>query len=209
MEVFSQPASIALLDGIACALLAAAASAKARSFGSHVTGALVLGCFCGLLAPLLRESVLYGNVGAMRALSQYPGDALVGAVGGLAAIYCGGRLPIPFWLDALSLALAACFGALVSMRVFGVVGGLALGALAAALPGFTADIALGNVAEIVEKDWHVTAAILGSVLGIGVYALPWLISGLDFLRPRLLETAILSGTAFSFCLQIWLGGKNS
>lgn len=208
MEIYSQAAALALMDGISCALLAAAAAARARSFGSHVTGALVLGSICGLLAPLLRESVLYGNSGAMRALSQYPEDALVGACGGLAAIYLGRRLPVLFWLDALALSLAVSFGSLVCIRVFGIVGGLVLGTMAGVMPGFTADVALGNVAGIVERDWYVTAAILGAVLGIGVYALPWFIGGLEFMQPRLLETAILSGAVFGFCLQVWRGRKD-
>lgn len=208
MEVYSPAASLAVLDGVSCALLAAAAAAKARSIGSHITGSLVLGCLCGLLAPLLRESVLYGNVGAMQAFSQFPEDALIGSAGGIAALYLGKKLPVLFWLDALSLSLAASFGALVCMRGFGLVGGLALGIIAAVAPGFTADAALGNVAGIVEKDWYVTAAILGAVLGIGVYMAPWFAPGLEFLQPRLLETAILSGAAFGFCLQIWWGRKN-
>lgn len=207
MAIYSQQTVIALLNGIACALLAAAASAKARTYGSHFTGAILLGCLCGLACPLMRDLVLYGHPGGMAALAQYPDDSLIGSVGGIYALYLGRRLRIALWLDCLGLSLATCLGAIICSEVFGVTGGLVLGVISAVLPGFIADVALGNTATLIERDWYVTAAIVGAVLSLLVFILPHVLDALAFMKDRLMETAILSGASLAVCLQIWRGKK--
>lgn len=203
MMVFPEETVIILFNGLACMLFAASAAAKARSFGAHFTGALILGIFSGLSSPILCSLLISGQQGIINALSQYPDDALIGSVAGIALLYICKRLPVVKWLGNLAVSFATCLGAMLALRFFGAVGGMALGIITALVPGFIADAALGNIAEFVERDWYVTAAILGAVLAMAIFAAPYFFETLAFMHDRLLETSILSGTIFAFCLQVW------
>ena len=160
------------LDMAAGFLLAAAASCRGRLYGGHISGSAVLGCLCGLAGPLLRESLLHGPDGVKLILYALPGAVLAGALTGalLGGVRNNGWLF--FWLDGLSLGLAACLGTVCGMSGLGVTGALILGLLAGLAPGLLRDMALGDTARVVEESWYATAAALGCMLTIFLVLLP-------------------------------------
>ena len=204
MLVLSGAFSMVLLDGVACALLAAAAACRARSLGAHFTGAIVLGCLCGILGPLLREAFLHGQAGTGPLAAQLPGDALLGALGALAATYIlrkhGSRLF--FWLDAASIGLASAVGAIYALQDLGIVGAVCLGLINGLAPGLVRDMALGDTAMLVESDWYATAAAMGCVIAIAV--LLWLSVGwvTEWTASHADEVSVLAG----FCMVILIRG---
>lgn len=159
-----------VLDGLACALLAAAACARARSLGGHFTGALVLGCLCGLFGPLLREAFLHGQTGSNYILAQLPPEALCGALAALAAMWIarGKTARMFFWLDSASIGLATSVGALMGLGETGVAGALTLGLINGLAPGVMRDCALGDTAMLVEKSWYATAAMIGAIVALAI-----------------------------------------
>lgn len=204
MHLLAEIEGMFLLDGFACALLAAAAVCRARSFGAHITGALALGSFCGLLGPLLREAFLHGSQSTTAILSQFPADALLGAAGGLAAIHILAKFSRQtfFWLDAASIGLAASVGSLLALPEAGIVGALSLGLVNGLAPGLVRDVALGDTAMLIDQSWYATAAAIGSLVAIAV--LMWLAVGwvTEWTASHADETAALAG----FCVVMLIRG---
>ncbi|MDE5879691.1 MAG: TRIC cation channel family protein [Desulfovibrio sp.] len=214
---------VELLDAACAVLLAAAAAWRARGFGAHFTGAVVLGCICGLAAGLTREALLHGAAGTRLVLGELPGPALAGALlGALAAAGAealarkrssgarplGGR-GLFFWLDSLGLFLAASLGVFCALREIGATGALALGLLSGLAPGFLRDTALGDTAALVEQSWYATAAALGAMATVVLLILPpsfgaaWPVpQGLRWLWPW---ASIFGGVALALALRLWRG----
>ncbi len=209
MLILDDSLSMALLDGCACALLAGAAACRGRNLGAHFTGAVVLGCLCGVIGPLLREAFLHGQAGTAPLASQLPGDALFGALAGIATLHIlrnyGGR--IFFWLDAASIGLASAAGAVQALADLGIVGAICLGLINGLAPGLVRDMALGDTAMLVENDWYATAAALGCVVTISV--LIWLSVGWvnDWTATHADEVAALSGFLVVLLIRGWKGAK--
>ena len=211
------------LDAVCAVLLAAAAAWRARGFGAHFTGAVVLGCICGLAAGLVRECFLHGAAGTRVVLGALPGPALAGALlGALAAAGAaalarkrtggGGAFAgrgLFFWLDSLGLFLAASLGVFCALREIGATGALALGLLAGLAPGFLRDVALGDTARLVEQSWYATAAALGAMTTILLLILPpsfgaaWPVpQGLAWAWPW---ASVGGGVAVAMVLRLWRG----
>ena len=205
MFILSEYQVIELFDGVSCALLAAAASAKARAQGSHLSGAAALGFICGILGPLVREMLLHGETGGQLIIKLLPDDVFIGSLGGIAAVRLVSRLPVVFWLDALSVSFASVLGCLLALQELGIAAGLCLGLICGFLPGVFRDVALGDLADLVEKDWYASSCVLGCVIGMCVFMSPFFFSPLAIMENRLLEISCLSGIACAFLLQI----KNS
>lgn len=216
---------VELLDAACAVLLAAAAAWRARGFGAHFTGAVVLGCVCGLLAGLTRETLLHGAAGTRLVLGELPGPALAGALlGALAAAGAaalarkrtgsGGSLGgrgLFFWLDSLGLFLAASLGVFCALREIGATGALALGLLSGLAPGFVRDTALGDTAALVEQSWYATAAALGAMTTILLLILPPSFGGAwplpqdwRWLWPW---ASIFAGVAVALVLRLWRGSR--
>lgn len=207
MIILSQTQVIAIFDNLSCAFLAAAASAKARNYGAHFTGAAILGCICGLSAPVLRETLLNGQPGTRIAFAQLPDDALLGAIFGILAMFLARKMPVTFLLDAVSISFAASLNCVLAIGNFGITGAITFGLIVAIVPGFLRDVALGNIADFVEDGWYVTTAMLGCVLAILILIFFTFMENAGSSDHRNLETAILSGSIFSFALQIWKRNK--
>lgn len=205
MDILTQAASLGLLDGIACALLAAAAACRARSLGSHFTGAIVLGCLCGLIGPLLREAFLHGQPETGRIASEMPGVALTGALAALAAlwIFKSGRLF--FWLDSAGIGMAAGVGTICSLPALGIVGAVTLGLINALAPGLVRDMALGDTAMLVDRSWYATAAALGCVSALAVFILIIAFGTAAWMDIRAEEIAALAGFFTVAGLRAWKG----
>lgn len=153
-------------DLAASFMLAAAASCRSRSAGAHFSGAAVLACLVGLAAPLLREGLLGHPV-----LALNRGDYLAAAVaGGLVGILTGRwrrSWLVFYWLDSLGLGLAAGVATVAGLYSgLGVTGCLLLGVLTALIGGFVRDVALGDMARLVEDYLYATAAALGAMLAL-------------------------------------------
>ncbi|MDE7242300.1 TRIC cation channel family protein [Desulfovibrio sp.] len=215
---------VELLDAACAVLLAAAAAWRARGFGAHFTGAVVLGCVCGLMAGLTRETLLHGAAGTRLVLGELPGPALAGALlGALAAAGAaalarkrtgagglGGR-GLFFWLDSLGLFLAASLGVFCALREIGATGALALGLFSGLAPGFVRDVALGDTAALVEQSWYATAAALGAMTTILLLILPPSFGGAwplpqdwRWLWPW---ASIFAGVAVALALRLWRGSR--
>lgn len=216
---------VELLDAACAVLLAAAAAWRARGFGAHFTGAVVLGSICGLLAGLTRETLLHGAAGTRLVLGELLGPALAGALlGALAAAGAaalarkrtgsGGALGghgLFFWLDSLGLFLAASLGVFCALREIGATGALALGLLSGLAPGFVRDVALGDTAALVEQSWYATAAALGAMTTILLLILPpsfgaaWPVpQAWRWLWPW---ASIFAGAAVALALRLWRGSR--
>lgn len=210
MLVLSDALSMRLLDGSACALLAAAAACRARGLGAHFTGAAVLGCLCGLIGPLLREAFLHGQTGSGRVASELPDEALVGALGAIAALYILGKLRqrMFFWLDSASIGLAGSVGTMFALPELGIVGAICLGMINALAPGLVRDMALGDTALLVDSDWYATAAALGCVATIATFL--WLSLGwiTEWTAAHADETAVMAGFMVVICIRAWKGRKD-
>lgn len=221
----SAAALVETLDAAAAVLLAAAAAWRARGFGAHLTGAVVLGCVTGLMAGLVRESLLHGAAGARLALGALPGPALAGAL--LGALAAAGAAALArtrvngagavagrslfFWLDSLGLFLAVSLGVFCALRETGATASLALGLLAGLAPGFVRDVALGDTARLVEQSWYATAAALGAMGTILLLILPPSF-GTAWPVPEAWAWAwpwcsVLGGVTVAMGLRLWRGGR--
>lgn len=210
MEILSDAVSMALLDGSACALLAAAATCRARTAGAHFTGAIVLGCLCGLIGPLLREAFLHGQAGAGKIASELPAEALIGALAAIAALYIlrNTRIRLFYWLDSASIGLASSVGAIYALPELGITGAICIGMINGLAPGLVRDISLGDTAMLVDKDWYATASALGCVAAIAMFL--WLALGwvTEWTAAHVDETAALTGFVVVLLLRAWKGGKS-
>lgn len=207
MLILSDAMSMRLLDGTACALLAAAATCRARTQGAHFTGAVILGCLCGLIGPLLREVFLHGHSGAGPIASELPDEALIGALGAIAALYILKKLQprLFFWLDNASIGLASSVGTIYALPDLGIVGAICIGLINGLAPGLVRDIALGDIAMLVEKDWYATASALGCVASIAMFlwlSLSWIT---EWTAAHADETAAITGFFVVICLRAWKG----
>lgn len=91
-------------------------------------------------------------------------------VGGLAGILTGRwrrSWLVFYWLDSLGLGLAAGVATVAGLYSgLGVTGCLILGVLTALTGGFVRDVALGDMARLVEDYLYATAAALGAMLAL-------------------------------------------
>lgn len=199
------PGALPFLDAIACFLLAAAATARAKNLGAHLTGALVLGCLCGLIGPLLREAFLHGAPASSWVAAHLPPWALAGSATGILALVAFGKwqwrvFPV---LDATSIALATCAGTICAMTELGLAGGLTLGLVNGLAPGLVRDMALGDTAMLVERDWYATAAALGSVVTMAVFTLLLVAPVHAWLASHAGEAATGIGAVCAAALLLW------
>lgn len=205
MPIFSPAISLEIMDGVACAFLAAAASCRARSFGGNFAGSVILGAICGMLAPLVREVFLHGSAGTRMILAAMPDDACIGAIAGALApaIRKIGKGVIFFWLDAIGAGLASSFTALLAIREMGFVGALTLGVCAGIVPGLCRDVALGDIAMFVEREWYAAAAILGCIMAIATPVAVTLNDGFAVFAARSGELGVLLGMCLCVALRAW------
>lgn len=209
MAILSQPQVIELLDSVGCALLAAAASFRAGSFGARATGSVALGCMAGLSGPLLRELALHGQNGAAMLLGALPDDALIGALGALAALFIlkGRSRGLFIWLDGAGMGLAACLAAALGARELGIAGALTLGLICGLAPGVIRDCALGDTAMLVEESWYATAAALGCVICLCLLLAPALLPLPSLFNERGGEIAVLAGALTTMLIRGVKGSK--
>ncbi|MDR3358835.1 MAG: TRIC cation channel family protein [Desulfovibrio sp.] len=186
-----------ILDLAACALLAAAAACRGRTYGGHITGAMVLACLSGLSLPLLRDGLL-GEAAFSLDRGGYLAAAVAGGFTGIAAARLSRRWAACFyWFDSAGLGLAA--GASASKAGgagLGLTGCLVLGVLSALVGGLVRDMALSDTARAVGEPLYATAAVFGVLLTLALAAYgmgrPWqcalagaaLVAALRFLRGR-------------------------
>lgn len=186
-----------ILDMAACALLAAAAACRGRTYGGHITGAMVLACLSGLSLPLVRDGLL-GEVAFSLDRGGYLAAAVIGGFMGIAAARLSQRWPACFyWLDSFGLASAAGVSASKAGSAgLGLTGCLELGVLSALAGSLARDMALSDTARAVGEPLYATAAVFGVLLTLALTAYgigrPWqcalagaaLIVALRFLRSR-------------------------
>lgn len=186
------------LGNLVCVFLAAAASCRARVCGCHFTGAMVIGCICGLTGPFFRELVLNGSAGCAFVLSEMLDDALIGALTGIGFIAVIKREKVFFWLDSISIGLASSFAAILAAPLTGVKAALVLGLASGLTPGLLRDVSLGDTALAIEQDWYAAAAVIGCAFTLFVYILPafWQ------LFPKSGELAIICGTLTTVLLRL-------
>lgn len=203
MLALDQQATLAILDGIASVLYAAAVTFRARSLGANLAGAVILACLCALAPPAILEALLHGSEGAAHVLRTLPDDAAIGAFAGLAAIMIWRQRPdrLFFWLDGASVALGASLYTLLAAGSLGLAGGLALGLACGFTPGLIRDIALGDTAQLLEKNWYAAAAFVGCLVALALDALlfVWICA------PRHLEWSIMAGFGCTLALRGWKG----
>lgn len=211
MHVFSETLVIELLDGAAVCLLGAAATCRARLTGANLTGSVILGCLCGMLAPLLRESLMHGQAGVKIVLDALPGEVFTGACASLFAMWMLGNRGrfLFFWLDSLGICLAAALFATLAMPELGLIGALVLSLACAFLPGLVRDVALGDVAMLADRNWYGASTVLAAIAAMGI------LTGVVFLAPesalmaRLGEIATLGGAAVGIGFHYWKGREES
>lgn len=197
--------SLPFMDAAACCLLAAAAAVRARSMGAHASGAMVLGCLCGLIGPILRESFLHGAPGSSWIVTQLPGWALTGSAGGILALVIFARwqwrvFPV---LDASSVALATSMATIMALPELGLVGALTLGLVNGLAPGLLRDMALGDTAMLVERDWYAAAAALGAVLAMAVFTFLFVFHINDWVAGHVDEVAVSVGVVVIVAIILW------
>lgn len=201
--ILAPAASLALLDGLSCVLLAGAASARARLAGTQFMPALLLGAICGLIAPFVREISLGGS--ARGVFLSMPDCALAGALGGMAALMLLQRQSqrLFFWLDASGTGLAACLASSVAASEFGLAGALVLGLVCGLSPGIARDISLGDMALALEENWYASGVALSAMLTLFLLFVPMEKLG-DFEKNP--AFCVLCGCAF-FCVLRGFKGK--
>ncbi len=203
--------ALAILDAVACALLAAAASCRARNLGAQFSGAATLGFCVGLSAPMLREGILHGTSGMAMVLSFLPGMAFAGAIAGVFL----SSLPSPqqnfirlkrglfFWLDSTSIGLTCALALLCALPETVLLAALSLGLIIGLAPGLLRDMALGDSAQFVEQPWYAASAFLGCfcTLVLALACVSWAL-------PLWRECGIISalcGMGFSVAVRYWKG----
>lgn len=204
-HVFSQTASIELLDGAACALLAAAAAARCRNFGACVAGCVALGCICGLSGPLLRELILHGQTGAKIIVAALPGEAFAGAAGALMAMLFSAIKPgrLFFWLDAAGIGMEASLAAALGAPELGVAGALVLALACGLVPGLIRDVSIGDTAMMLEKPWYASSAAISGCISMLVIVLPAFGHMPSFFVERAGEWAVLAGAITGMLVLFW------
>ena len=153
------------IDKIAIFMFAMSIALRARLTGAHITGSIVLGFFCSLSAPLLRESVL-STGGVLFVLQNFPLYSILGACCGIFLIYLKNAEKIFVISDAFSLGLTSAFATILALNSLNVTGALVLGMIVGLLPAFLRDISLGDMASMVVMNWYVSASALGCMIVI-------------------------------------------
>lgn len=207
MHVFSETLVIELLDGAVVSLLSAAALCKARMSGANIMGSVILACLCGMLAPLMRESLLHGQPGIKVVLGALPGEALTGACACLAALWMLGPRAkfLFFWLDSLGLSLAGALFAVLALPELGIVPALVLALVCALLPGIARDAALGDIAMLLERNWYGASVALAAICAMAIVAGAVFVAPENPLLSRLGEIATIGGAAIGIWLRRWKG----
>lgn len=204
MHIFSSAESIELLDGIAVALIAAAATLRARSLGSQIAGAAVIGCICGPSGAVIREIILHGQTGARLAITALPADAVVGALGAICALFMlrGRRFLLFGWVDSLAMGLACALGTVLGLPELGFAGATAMGLANGLLPTIIRDVSLGDVAMVADKKWYAAAAIICCVVASVVCFAGALGSGSGFMADRLGEWGVCAGVISAMGIRL-------
>lgn len=160
-------AFFALCDAAASAMLAACAVYRARQYGHHFTGAMLLGCLAGMVSPVVRD-VLLGLPAALALESAALPAALLGGLCGMAGARWNARnWPLFRWSDTWSLAAAASLGGAKALLCGGgPVLTVLVGVAAGTAGGLARDVALGDTATAIEQKFYVTAAVLGLIIQI-------------------------------------------
>lgn len=197
--------NLPLLDAASCCLLAAAAAVRAKSMGAHFTGAMVLGCLCGFIGALLREAFLHGAPGSSWVVSQLPGWALAGSAAGILSMAAFARwqwrvFPV---LDAVSIALATSMAAIMTLPELGLAGSLALALINGLAPGLVRDMALGDTAMLVERDWYAAAAALGAAASQAAFTFLLVAYLNDFVAEYVDELAAGVGFIIIASILLW------
>lgn len=205
LPVISATASIEIMDGVACAFLAAAASCRARSFGGNLVGAIALGCICGIIAPLCRETFLHGSPGSRLIIAALPDNAFIGALAGIFApiIWPNRKGMIFFWLDSLGTGLAASLTTVLTLPELGIAAAIILGMCAALLPGLCRDVALGDIAIFVETNWYAASVATGCILALVALVAISASARETPLHNRAGELATLAGLMVVLALRFW------
>lgn len=204
-HVFSQTASIELMDGAVCALMAAAAAARSRNFGACMSGCVAIGCICGISGPLLRELILHGQTGAKIVLAALPGEAFAGAAGALISMLFSAIRParLFFWLDAAGISMAASLAAALGAPELGVVGALVLALACALVPGLIRDVSIGDTAMMLEKPWYASSAAISGCISMLVIILPAFGHMPSIFVERAGEWAVLGGAITGMLVLFW------
>lgn len=159
-----------MLDLAAGLALAAATSCRALAGGAHFSGAASLGVLSGLAASLVRDLLAGFALSALHNGAYLALAVAGGGMGALAGRWRHARLAF-YWLDGAGLALAggvaAVSGAALGMSAAGC---LVLSLLSALAGGLVRDVALGDVAMVVEEESYATAAALGGMLALALVA---------------------------------------
>ena len=205
MHVFSETASIEILDALACAFLGMACAVRGRAMGANLLGSLILACISALSAALSREFILHGQQGSMLVFAQLPQAAFIGASGGLLlyTIAKGGRFF--FFIDTLSLSLTAALVASLAAPELGAVGAFSLGLCASLVPGLIRDLSLGDSALFLEQPWYAVSAVVAAAGAILLILLPAFWTMPSFFVHRLGEWAVVCGSLLGLALRYWRG----
>lgn len=205
MAFFEQVWVMELMDGAACALLAAAAANRAKGMGAPLAGSVCLGLFCGLMASLSREVVLHGHDGLRLIISAMPGPAFAGAVSGaiLTLVARGANYRFFFWLDAAGMALAGTLASVLALAELGISGAVTLGLACGLLPGLFRDMAIGDTAMLVEKAWYAATCAIGCLMAICLVLLPYFLTMPSFFVKWHGEVSVAVGMLVTIGLRRW------
>lgn len=205
MHVFSETASIEIIDGLACAFLAMACALRGRALGANLLGSAILACLSALSAALSREFILHGQQGSILVFAQLPQDAFIGALAGLIlqAVTKGGSFF--FFMDTLSLSLTAALVASLAAPELGALGAFALAVCASLAPGLIRDLSLGDSALFLEQPWYAASAVVAAASAIMMILLPAFWTLPSFFVHRLGEWAVVCGCLLGLALRYWRG----
>lgn len=207
MHIFSDALVIQLLDGAVACLFGAAATCRARVSGANLAGALILGCIAGLVAPILRETILHGQAGLQLVMDALPTQAFIGACAAIFALFILGKRGhfLFFWLDSLAICLGASLFAALALPELGIAAALILGIGCALFPGLVRDVALGDVAMFIDKGWYASCVALAAIGSLFIIVLWHIVPVPAFLSERPGEMGTLGGALTGLLLRYWKG----
>ena len=207
MHIFSEVLTIELLDGAVVSLFAAAATCRARVTGGNLAGAVILGCVSALLAPVFREVLLHGQAGVKLVINALPAQAFIGACASLVALRMAGNKQhlLFFWLDSLGICLGASLFAALALPELGLVGALVLSLANALLPGLIRDLALGDVAMFVDKNWYAASVALAAIAALTIIVVWHIIPVPEIWSDRPGEVGTAGGCIVGVVFRYWKG----
>lgn len=163
------------LEAAACTMLAAAAAFRARLAGSQPGGAVMLGLLCGLSFIVLRVgSLSSGTLDWMTSMHApwLMAGAIAGSLFPMLSLISRHDEAVFFWLDSVSFGLTVCLQCVLLYYLgFGLASSLLLGLLLGLAPGILRDVAVGDMARMLDESWYAMAAALGGMLSLGLYIL--------------------------------------